>query len=94
MNNSPATSPTAPVENTSSGKKTHKNKKLIFIIVIIVLFIGGAVSYFLNVRRIFILPSQSSISQQQEYKNPFQKTPQSQYKNPFSEYQNPFEELK
>lgn len=92
MDNSPLATPTASVENTSSDKKTQKRTFLIIVIIVtIVLFIGGAVSYFLNVRRIFILPSQSSISQQQEYKNPFQKP---QYENPFSEYQNPFEEIK
>lgn len=93
MDSSPITSPAAPVKHISFNKK-KRTFLIIGIIIIIALLIGGAVSYFLNVRRIFAPPSQSFNLQQQEYKNPFQKTPRSQYENPFSEYQNPFEELK
>lgn len=93
MDSSQITSLAKPVKDTISNKK-KRTFLIIGIIIIIALLTGGAVSYFLNVRSIFSPPSQSFNLQQQEYKNPFQKTSRSQYENPFSEYQNPFEELK
>lgn len=65
------------------------NKKRIAVVVLLFIFVVGAILYFIILKK--PLPKLSSgpkVSTKTEYRNPFDK--KTQYVNPFEAYKNPF----